>query len=1100
MSDFQRQPLWYKDAVIYEVHVKSFCDATGSGKGDLQGLISKLDFIKDLGVTALWMLPLYPSPLRDDGYDISDYMSINPMYGNLDDFRQLLDAAHERGLYVISELVLNHTSDQHPWFQKARRAPPGSPERDFYVWSDNKEKYREARIIFKDFEPSNWSWDPVAKAYYWHRFYSHQPDLNFDNPAVHDALFEVMDFWLGMGVDGMRLDAIPYLYEREGTSCENLPETHAFLRKISNHVRAKFDNRMLLAEANQWPEDSVAYFGTGDSCDMAFHFPLMPRLYMAVEMADRFPIIDILEQTPAIPDNCQWAIFLRNHDELTLEMVTDEERDYMYRVYARDERARINLGIRRRLAPLMEGNRRKIELMVLLLLSLPGTPVLYYGDEIGMGDNIYLGDRDGVRTPMQWSPDRNAGFSRANAQKLYLPVIVDPEYHYETVNVENQERSPSSLLWWMRRRLHLRHAHSAFRRGTTRFLMADNTRVLAFLRDDGQEAVLVVANLSAYPQSAEFDLSDFAGCEPFEISGNTRFPSVRKEPYLIMLGSYDVYWLRLNQTLIEGGEKSPLVPDIGEIPHLQDLLLGPVRDRFESEALLPYLQRIHWFEGRMRLAREVIIRDGKSLAFDGSALLIMARVVYLDGPSDDFTLVLGFAPEAIEPAPPPTARLARMTLDGMPGWIAEGYCVPIARDAWLQMALKAGEIPLRVGKIKVDGAPIQGSASEGGERIVAIDEENSDAIRLVLPDTCVLRWLQVMRPGERADLEIIGALEGRFMPPIAPSCLARITYKAPGEEQVLLGYVQDFVRAERDGVAVATEHLQHALERIAVTDHTRLEEALSPAKPEDYALTPVQIELLGGTWVEFIGHLGHQLAALHLALADRLDLPAFAPEPYTMLHQHATYHGIRSLIRRQMARVSHPPEGWSPEMISDATELSVRENHLLIVLKRLIARTIDMQRIRIHGNLGLERLLFTGKDFVFTGFDGEPWRPYPERRFKFCALRDIASLQHSLQVTATAGSSLHLGMTPPSPDAPNWAHHWANWSGSHLLDAYLKAVGQSSFLPKDPEQISVLLSAFRIERATYEFKAFFDNNPLRVQVAVNSLLQWARDVGLERRG
>src|SRR5580658_7033237 len=499
MSD----PLWFKSAVIYELHVKTFQDSDGDGIGDFRGLIDRLDYFTELGVTALWLLPFYPSPLKDDGYDISDYFAVNPSYGTLDDFHTFLELAHERGLRVITELVLNHTSDQNAWFQKARRAPKGSPERDLYVWSDDPRKYRDARIIFKDFETSNWTWDPLAKAYFWHRFYNHQPDLNFDNPLVHTELLRAIDFWMEMGVDGLRLDAIPYLYEREGTNCENLPETHAFIRKLRAHIDAKFADRMLLAEANQWPEDAVQYFGKGDECHMEFHFPLMPRMFMALQMEDRFPVIDILEQTPAIPENCQWAIFLRNHDELTLEMVTDEERDYMYRVYADDPRARINLGIRRRLAPLLGNNRRKIELINSLLFSLPGTPIIYYGDEIGMGDNFYLGDRNGVRTPMQWSPDRNAGFSRANPQQLYLPTIIDPEYHYESVNVENQQKKLSSPFWWMRRMLAVREKVAAFSHGTIEFFHPDNAKVLAYVRRLGDDIVLVVANLSRFVQVVE---------------------------------------------------------------------------------------------------------------------------------------------------------------------------------------------------------------------------------------------------------------------------------------------------------------------------------------------------------------------------------------------------------------------------------------------------------------------------------------------------------------------------------------------------------------------------------------------------------------------
>src|SRR3954468_14162266 len=508
MNEFQRDdraffttdkdPFWYKKAIIYELHVRSFFDSNADGIGDFPGLTQKLDYLQELGITAIWLLPFYPSPLRDDGYDIADYYSINPMYGTLDDFKTFLNEAHARGLRVITELVINHTSDQHPWFQRARRSPPGSNYRDYYVWSNDPNRYKEARIIFKDFEPSNWTWDPVANAYYWHRFFFHQPDLNFDNPEIHSEIIRILDFWCDIGVDGMRLDAIPYLYEREGTSCESLPETHAFLKKLRHHVDTKYGDRMFLAEANQWPEDSVAYFGEGkgDECHVTFHFPLMPRLFMAVRMEDRFPIIDILNQTPPVPETAAWAIFLRNHDELTLEMVTDEERDYMYRMYAADLRTRINLGIRRRLAPLLGNDRRKIELLNMLLLSLPGTPVLYYGDEIGMGDNPFRGDRNGVRTPMHWNSDKNAGFSRANPHALVFPVIVDPEYHYETVNVETQLRNPNSLLWWMRRILALRKRWTALADGAIEFLQPANRKVLAYLLKSEGETVLVVANLS----------------------------------------------------------------------------------------------------------------------------------------------------------------------------------------------------------------------------------------------------------------------------------------------------------------------------------------------------------------------------------------------------------------------------------------------------------------------------------------------------------------------------------------------------------------------------------------------------------------------------
>ena len=538
-------PLWYKDAIIYQTHVKSFKDSNADGYGDFRGLIEGLDYIQQLGATCVWLLPFYPSPLRDDGYDISSYESINPTYGTIEDFQSFLDAAHERGLKVITELVINHTSDQHPWFQRARRAPKDSKERAWYVWSDDPNKYAGTRIIFTDTETSNWTWDPVAQQFFWHRFFSHQPDLNFDNPEVTEAVKNVMRFWLKMGVDGLRLDAIPYLIERDGTNCENLPETHELLKDLRHALDAEFQNRIFLAEANQWPPDVRPYFGDSDECHMAFHFPVMPRMYMALRKEDRTPIVEIMRQTPEIPNDCQWAIFLRNHDELTLEMVTDEERDYMYKEYARDLRHRINVGIRRRLAPLMDNGRRQIEIMNALLMSLPGTPIIYYGDEIGMGDNVYLGDRNGVRTPMQWSTDRNAGFSAADNAALYSPVIVDPPYGFQGINVTAQERTSTSLLRWMRRLIAVRREFKAFGRGTWEPLHPDNRRVLVFLRRYKDELILCVNNLSRFAQYVELDLREFQGMVPVELYSKNNFPPIGELPYLLTMGPHNFLWFRL---------------------------------------------------------------------------------------------------------------------------------------------------------------------------------------------------------------------------------------------------------------------------------------------------------------------------------------------------------------------------------------------------------------------------------------------------------------------------------------------------------------------------------------------------------------------------
>src|SRR5438105_2956660 len=636
---------WYKDAIIYEVHVKAFLDSTGDGIGDFAGLIQKLDYLKDLGVTALWLLPFYPSPLRDDGNDIADSTDINPAYGHLRDLRRLVKEAHKRGLRVIAELVCNHTSDQHPGFERARRARPGSAARDFYTWSNSPDKYREARIIFKDSETSNWTFDSVAGAYFWHRFYSHQPDLNYDNPQVLKAMIKVLDFWCEMGIDGFRLDAVPYLFEREGTNCENLPDTHVVLRTLRRHLDETHPGRMLISEANQWPEDAVAYFGSGDECHMNFHFPLMPRMFMSIQMEERFPIVDIMSQTPPIPDTAQWALFLRNHDELTLEMVTDEERDYMYRVYTQDPVARLNLGIRRRLAPLLSNNRRRIELMNGLLFSLPGTPVLYYGDEIGMGDNIYLGDRNGVRTPMQWSGDRNAGFSRANRQKLYLPVIVDPEYHFESVNVDAQQANPHSLLSWTRRLIELRKRHPAFGRGSLEFLHPENRKVIAFVRADEKERILVVANLSRFVQFTELDLSAFGGMRPVEMFGGSDLPPAGERNYPLTLGPHAFYWFLMQpvRPLAAVGTGDP-----GDVPEL--VVAGSWTELFrpgaraQVEQVLPsYLQTRRWFGGKARRLQSVSLGTPIPMPYDAAlALLLTVTCQYSDGDPAPSTLPLTF--------------------------------------------------------------------------------------------------------------------------------------------------------------------------------------------------------------------------------------------------------------------------------------------------------------------------------------------------------------------------------------------------------------------------------------------------------------------------
>ncbi|HZD53951.1 MAG TPA: maltose alpha-D-glucosyltransferase, partial [Woeseiaceae bacterium] len=706
--ELQEDPLWYKDAVIYQVHVKAFFDSNNDGIGDFKGLLQKLDYIHDLGVSAIWLLPFYPSPLRDDGYDIADYRNIHPAYGSRRDFRAFVRAAHRRNLKVITELVVNHTSEQHPWFQAARRAKPGSAKRDFYVWSDSDQKFAGTRIIFTDTEESNWAWDPVAQQYYWHRFFSHQPDLNHNNPKVVQAVTRVMRFWFAMGVDGMRLDAIPYLCVREGTSNENLPETHAVIKEIRRTVDREFPNRMLLAEANQWPEDVREYFGSGDECHTAYHFPLMPRMYMSLAQEDRHPLVEIMQQTPEIPETCQWTIFLRNHDELTLEMVTDKERDYMYETYASDPRMRVNIGIRRRLAPLMDNDPDKIRLMKSLLLSMPGSPILYYGDELGMGDNFYLGDRNGVRTPMQWSSDRNGGFSRADPQTLFLPPIMDPVYGYEAVNVEAQTREPASLLNWTRRILTVRKAHKAFGRGSLEFLRPGNRKILAYVREYDGDALLCVANLARTAQPVELDLSRFQGRVPVELMGRTAFPPIGELPYLLTLPGHGFYWFELAETAeTPTWHEEHVFPE--ELPWLvlvnglQDFTeppaatgvetaVGRLQRQFETEVAPAYLAHQRWFAAKDEEIERTGLADAQVWRTSrGEWLLAFVDARLAGGGRQRYLLPLALEWER-EEAPPALAplKLARVRQRAETGILYEAFArQPFHLD--LLDALRAGK-------------------------------------------------------------------------------------------------------------------------------------------------------------------------------------------------------------------------------------------------------------------------------------------------------------------------------------------------------------------------------------------------------------------------
>jgi maltose alpha-D-glucosyltransferase/alpha-amylase len=1102
-------PLWYKDGIIYEVHVRAFSDTDADGIGDFRGLTEKLDYLRDLGVSAVWLLPFYPSPLRDDGYDIADYTNIHPAYGTLADFKTFLREAHRRGLRVITELVVNHTSDQHPWFQRARRARPGSREREFYVWSDTPDKYRDARIIFKDFEPSNWSWDALAKAYYWHRFYSHQPDLNYDNPEVHKAVMRALDFWLEMGVDGLRLDAVPYLYEREATNCENLPETHRFLKQLRAHVDRHYRNRLLLAEANQWPEDAVAYFGDGDECHMAFHFPVMPRLFMAIRMEDRFPIIDILEQTPPIPDTAQWALFLRNHDELTLEMVTDEERDYMYRVYARDPQAKINLGIRRRLAPLLGNDRRRIELMNALLFSLPGTPVIYYGDEVGMGENIYLGDRNGVRTPMQWSADRNAGFSRANPQKLYLPIVIDPEYHYEALNVEAQLNNPHSLLWWMRRLVALRKRHKAFGRGTLEFLHPANRKVLVFVRSHENERILAVANLSRFVQHVELDLARYRGMIPIELFGRNRFPPIGELPYFLTLSPHSFYWFALQPERVT----APAAPTDAAAPALAALtapgtdwesaLTGKTRAAFE-EALAGYMPLRRWFGAKSRAIKSLEIREAIPVPYldagnaRATGQILLAQVEFIEG--DPQTYVLAVVFETGERAEQiahdlPHTVIARLELagNGARGLLCDGTVNREFCNALLETIGRRRTLKGRQGELVASTTHAFKTAAAGASLEPAMMKAEQSNTSVIYGDRLILKLFRRVEPGINPDLEIGRFLTARRFPAI-PAVAGALEYQRKKDDPISLAILQVFVPGAGDAWKHSLDALGRYFERVLALPA----EARAVSPPAAHLLDcldqplPATVPEMIGTYLESARLLGQRTAELHLALAAAPDDPNFAPEPFTALYQRSIYQSLRSLAGQNLALLRQQLPALPEPARADADAVLHREPDLLKRYRALLDRRVTGLRIRIHGDFHLGQVLHTGKDFIIIDFEGEPARSLSERRIKRMPLRDVAGMLRSFHYASHAAlrelRSRGMIGTPDIETLEPWARFWHHWVSVVYLHAYRDAAGEGGFLPKSAAELRVLLDAFLLDKAIYELGYELNNRPGWVRIPLRGIL------------
>jgi maltose alpha-D-glucosyltransferase/alpha-amylase len=1089
--------LWYKDAIVYELHVKAFHDSNDDGIGDFLGLAEKLDYIRDLGVNTVWLLPFYPSPMRDDGYDVADYHNVAPAYGTRQDFRHFVREAHRRDLRIITELIVNHTSDQHPWFQAARRAPKGSDKRNYYVWSDDPKRYTGTRIIFTDTEKSNWTWDDLAQQYYWHRFFSHQPDLNFDNPKVLKAIFKTMRFWLDMGVDGFRLDAIPYLVEREGTNNENLPETHAVIKQIRALVDEHYGDRLLLAEANQWPEDVREYFGNGDECHMAYHFPLMPRMYSAIAQEDRYPITEIMAQTPEIPETCQWAIFLRNHDELTLEMVTSKERDYMYQTYAADPRARLNLGIRRRLAPLLDNDTDKIKLMNSLLLSMPGSPMIYYGDEIGMGDNVYLGDRDGVRTPMQWRPDRNAGFSSADPQRLYLPPIMDPVYGYQAVNVEAQARETSSLLNWMRRMLAARKLHKAFGRGTLTFLKPANRKILAYLREYEDDLILCVVNLARSAQPVELDLSQHKGLIPTEVMGRASFPPIGDAPYVLTLPGHGFMWFRLakgddaaakrdDRTLRE--ELPVLVLFDGWQSLFRDrvvpwriALSEKVRAQLERDLLPAFVAAQRWYAAKGEILKRVALIDyvqwGKAQP-NGGWLITLTSAERAAGEAQTYllplTLIWEDAPDERMRAVQ-DATIARVRQQGRVGVLADAFADEDFCRA-LAAAIGAGEdIRCARGTIRFMRTPafagLAGDDAAAWEGQVRSTGAQSSNTVLVLGDRLLLKAYRRLQAGINPELEI-----GRFLSETvsfahAVPVAGAIEYLAGDGAVTTLALLQGFVDNQGDAWGYTLNYVEQFLEQ-------HRDGVVPAGEPTD----------IHGGYLALIRTLGKRTAGLHAALAQRTGNAAFDPEAIEPRDLSAWVRHAHDVAAATLDRVEQRRATLDAATQPGAAQLLAARIELLKRIDTCAPQTVRGFKTRLHGDYHLGQVLIAQNDFVITDFEGEPARPLAERRQKHSALRDVAGMLRSFNYAlhqAIAHATLERPDALASLQAP--ARAWEAVARTAFLDAYRETASRAGLFTSWDEMRG-LLDLFLLEKAFHELAYEVDNRPDWVRVPLAGLL------------
>jgi maltose alpha-D-glucosyltransferase/alpha-amylase len=1076
------EPLWFKDAVIYEVSVRAFYDSNGDGIGDFPGLIQKLDYLEDLGINTLWLLPFYPSPLKDDGFDVSDHTDVHPDYGTLGDFKQFLKEAHRRGIRVIIELILNHTSDQHPWFKRSRKAKAGSRYRDLYVWSDTTDRYKEARVMFSDAEASNWTWDTEARAYYWHRFYRHQPELNFENAEVQMEMIKVVDFWMKLGVDGFRLGSVAFLFEEEGTSCENLPQTHVFLKKLRAHIDKNYKDKVLIAEANLWPEDAATYFGGGEECHMNFNFPLMPRMFLALRTEDSYPIVDIIEQTPVTPPNCQWVVFLRNHDELGLEMVTEEEKDYLLKAYASDPNSKVNTGIRRRLAPMLNNDRRKIELLYTILFSLPGTPVIYYGDEIGMGDNIYLGDRFGVRTPMQWNMNLNAGFSTANPQRLFLPIITDPVYRYESVNVATEEENPSSLLWWLKHVMAMRKRLNIFGRGTMKFIESNNAKVLAFARTDEKQQIIVVANLSQFSQAAILNLAEFRDCDMTEAFSQNRFMNVGDGDYPITIGPYGYFWFQADTP-----EKKEKADASGELPLIRtDISWERLLDNYnevrnlERKILPPFMRKCRWFGGKAKVISKIAIHKTIPMKVEGDThYLTIIEVHYVQRLPELYFLPLTFVPsdnilERVEYTV--QSVVCRAEIQGRSGFIMDSSYDKVFRD-FLFMSMEK-EVRLKDdsgGELEFNSSVFAklGKNKKVDSKILKTDQSNT---AIIYNDEYFFKFYRKLEKEINPDLEIIRFLSEHTTFQNCPKYAGSIEYHDSEGNTIVFGLLQEKVENQGEAWAMSVDSVGRFYERVmAKGKAVKLPKLINRSAIKFEDSPEIIQELIGRGFYERIVRLGQRTAEMHIALASDASNPAFTTEKFTANYQRSMYSSLRKMVRDRFSLLEATLPKLDPQVQELAKKILALEDDILECFSEIYQVKITAVKTRIHGDYHLGQVLFTGKDFVIIDFEGEPGLAFSERRLKRSPLKDVAGMMRSIHYAAFGKILLNENYRDRDLEfLESWAEQWQHYIGRYYLGSYMDRMGMGTVLS---EEHDILLRTFLLEKAIYELGYELNGRP-----------------------